>query len=110
MDTEARGQVDLHFRSESSAPLHRRTLIERAGIAVNIGSQDPSVCDRLLAQMNRASAFRSHPPAGQAGWVCAEKGFYAAHMACEIPRVICPHRLGLNYLIGMSEFAADRDR
>ena len=43
------------------------TLIERAGIAVNIGSQGPSVCDRLLAQMNRASAFRPHPHAGQAG-------------------------------------------
>ena len=27
-----------------------------------------------------------------------------------VSRVICPHRLGLNYLIGMSEFAADRDR
>ena len=26
----ARGQVGLHFRSESGAPLHRRTLIERA--------------------------------------------------------------------------------
>jgi hypothetical protein len=43
------------------------TLIERAGIAVNIGSQGPSVCDRLLAQMNTASAFRPSPHVGQAG-------------------------------------------
>ena len=31
----------------------------------NIGSQGPSVCDRLLAQMNRASAFR--PPSWTGG-------------------------------------------
>ena len=48
-------------------------------------------------------ALRPHPHAGQAG------GYLYGCLSTDRPS-ICPDVLGLNYLIGISQFAADRDR
>ena len=51
-----------------AAPLHRRTLIERAGIAVNVGSQGS------FAGANEYGVRIPTPQLDRRGWVRARKG------------------------------------